>query len=84
MVTEEEVAAAGRITAYALKAEKEHLIVAFGPRYWETQGRPDIFWTAALRLLDRVAARVAAGKPPRRREVYLLLRLGRFLDEDGK
>lgn len=84
MVTEEEVAAAGGITVYALKTEKEHLFLGLGPRFWEEQGRPDLFWTAALRLLDRVAARAEAGKPPRRREAYLLRRLGRVLNGDGR
>ncbi|MEM2618919.1 MAG: hypothetical protein QW356_05495 [Candidatus Hadarchaeales archaeon] len=83
-MTEEEVAAAGGITVYALKTEKEHLIVFFGPRFWEKQGRPDIFWTTVLHLLDRVAARAEAGKPLRRRETYLLRRLGRFLNGDGR
>lgn len=79
-VTETRVASAGGISLFALRRNKEVLVLGLGPKYWRKQGHPHLFWQTALILLERIRERLRSGKALYQRDRSLLLLLAPHLD----
>lgn len=84
-VTETKAASAGGISLFALRRNKEVLILGLGPEYWRKQGHPHLFWQTALNLLERIERRLEGKKVLYQRDRALLLLLASHLDgkEEG-